>query len=68
MRKAAPIAAQQTGGSGSLAVSDRHIGTALDELLDERGALTRVLLGGGDEATAVQRGGTEWLSEARHHP
>jgi cell division protease FtsH len=68
MRKAALIAAQQTDGPGSLAVSDRHIGTALDELLDERSALTRVLLGGRDEATAAQRGGTEWLGEARHHP
>jgi cell division protease FtsH len=55
LRKAALIAAQETGGSGSLAVSDRHINTALDELLDERSALTRVLLGGRDQTTAVQR-------------
>jgi ATP-dependent 26S proteasome regulatory subunit len=68
MRKASLLAAQETDGSGVLAVSDRHVGAALDELLDERSALTRVLLGGGDEATAAWHGGTEWLSEARRLP
>ena len=68
MRKASLLAAQETDGSGVLAVNDRHIGAALDELLDERSALTRVLLGGGNEATAMQRGGTEWLGEARRLP
>jgi cell division protease FtsH len=68
MRKASLLAAQETDGSGVLAVSDRHVGAALDELLDERSALTRVLLGGGDKGTAVQHGGTEWLSEARRLP
>jgi hypothetical protein len=58
MRKAALLAAQESDGSGVLVVSDRHIGTALDELLDERSALTRVLLGAGDDATAAQHGGT----------
>jgi ATP-dependent 26S proteasome regulatory subunit len=61
IRKAALIAAQET--DGSLVVSDSHLGAALDELLDERGALTRVLLGGEDREAAVQRGGTEWLGE-----
>ena len=48
MRKSALIAAQQTSASGSLAVSERRVGAALDELLEERSTLTRVLLGGKD--------------------
>lgn len=48
MRKSALIAVQENSASGSLAVSDRHVGAALDELLEERSTLTRVLLGGKD--------------------
>jgi hypothetical protein len=39
--------AGETGdGDGPLLVSDRHLSAALDELLDSRNQLTRVLLGG----------------------
>lgn len=60
MRKAALIAAHETNAGGLLAVSERHIGAALDELLDEHSKLTRVLLGGGDLGAEARPGPTEW--------
>jgi cell division protease FtsH len=46
MRKAALAAALAVDGDGPIPVTDRHVSTALDELLDEESALTRSLLGG----------------------
>lgn len=63
MRKAALVAAMESDGSGPLTVTDGHVGAALDELLAEEGALTRVLLGGGkgEQQVGAPRPGTEWL-------
>ena len=55
LRKAALFAAEDSGeddgaGDGSpLRVTDAHMSLALDELLDTRNQLTRLLLGGGEE-------------------
>lgn len=60
MRKAA-LAAAERGDGEDIQVTDRDMSEALDELLSERSALTRVLLGGspsGDQPSA----GTEWLT------
>jgi ATP-dependent 26S proteasome regulatory subunit len=47
LRKAALLAAEDDGaGEGAIRVRDAHLRTALDQLLDSRGQLTRVLLGG----------------------
>jgi hypothetical protein len=48
LRRSAIIAAAESG-SDRLAVSADHLDTALDELLDTRNAMTRVLLGGGKD-------------------
>ena len=61
MRKAAVLAAVGGDGDGTLTVTDDHIHRALDELLAEESALTRVLLGG--EMRTMRRPGTEWLVE-----
>jgi cell division protease FtsH len=54
MRKSALLAAEDDpDGSGSPVVTDAHVNAALDELLAERSALTRSLLGG------ASRGGDE---------
>jgi hypothetical protein len=45
LRRAALISAD-TGSAGPLAVSAEQLDAALDELLDTRNAMTRVLLGG----------------------
>jgi cell division protease FtsH len=45
VRKSALIAASSRSGNGRIVVEDTDIRAALDELLDERSALTRVLLG-----------------------
>ncbi|MDP9341653.1 MAG: AAA family ATPase [Actinomycetota bacterium] len=69
MRKAGLLAAVESDGSGRLTVTDAHVQTALDELLAEGGALTRVLLGGGGEAPGRgPRPGTEWLLEGDASP
>ena len=49
LRRAALIAANESS-SQELAVSSDQLDTALEELLDTRNAMTRVLLGGGREA------------------
>lgn len=47
LRRAAVLAAEAgTGGDGALSVSADQLEAALDELLDTRNAMTRVLLGG----------------------
>ena len=48
LRRAALISAERTDedGDGALAVGDTELGAALDQLLDERNQLTRILLGG----------------------
>ncbi len=60
LRRAALIAADDPTEEG-LAVSAEQLDAALDELLDTRNAMTRVLLGGrrstATEATAVDNGG-----------
>ena len=48
LRRAALVAATSTTGR-ELQVSADHLDAALDELLDTRNAMTRVLLGGGGE-------------------
>jgi ATP-dependent 26S proteasome regulatory subunit len=48
LRRAALVAASETD-SGDLAVSADQLDAALDELLDTRNAMTRVLLGGGKD-------------------
>ncbi|HSD48286.1 MAG TPA: hypothetical protein VLE71_00490, partial [Actinomycetota bacterium] len=59
MRKAAVLAAVETTGEGRLTVTDGDVHAALDELLAEESALTRVLLGG--EVRTHRRPGTEWM-------
>jgi ATP-dependent 26S proteasome regulatory subunit len=46
MRKAALVSAQSSNGNATIEVTDAHLAEALDELLSERSALTRALLGG----------------------
>lgn len=46
LRQAALLAATHTPDGRELAVSAADLGAALDELLDTRNAMTRVLLGG----------------------
>jgi len=53
------IAAESEPGDDRITVTDAHVTQALDELLDEESALTRVLLGG--RGDAVSRPGVGWL-------
>jgi cell division protease FtsH len=46
MRKAALVSAMSSNGAETIEVTDAHVAEALDELLSERHALTRALLGG----------------------
>jgi hypothetical protein len=61
LRRAALVAAEDDSADGSAAadddaapirVTDRHMATALDELLDTRSRLTQALLGGGPSVSA----------------
>lgn len=61
MRKAALLAAIESGDGDGLAVGDGHIHAALDELMAEGSALTRALLGGAPSAAEERRPGTEWM-------
>jgi len=62
MRKAALMTALEGEGSGRLTVTDEHVNAALDELLADESALTRVLLGGAlGEKRGPRRPGTDWL-------
>ena len=47
LRKAALLACEDDDGDGPIHVNDTHLDAALDQLLDSRNQLTRVLLGGG---------------------
>ena len=49
LRRAALVAAARSAGDGELQVSADDLDRALDELLDTRNAMTRVLLGGAPE-------------------
>jgi hypothetical protein len=60
LRKAALIAAIDQAGDDKIIVTDPHVTRALDELLDEESALTRILLGGRSGADA-SRPGLAWL-------
>jgi ATPase family associated with various cellular activities (AAA) len=61
LRRAALRAADEAGteGSGPIRVTDAHLAAALDQLLDARNQLTRVLLGGGGRSgpAAARHGG-----------
>jgi hypothetical protein len=54
------IAAESEPGDDRIRVTDAHVTQALDELLDEESALTRVLLGGRGDADG-SRPGVGWL-------
>jgi ATP-dependent 26S proteasome regulatory subunit len=56
LRRAALVAAEDAPGDSSapLVVSDAHMNAALDQLLDTRSQLTRVLLGGRVAATPAR--------------
>ena len=49
MRKAALVSALSSDGAEAIEVNDAHVADALDELLSERNALTRALLGGSQQ-------------------
>lgn len=74
LRRAALYAAEEDGrdcepGGVPLRVTDAHMGAALDQLLDTRSKLTRVLLGGGTvrEADAGTSGSAS-SRPASHRP
>jgi hypothetical protein len=52
LRKAALLSCEGEEGEGPIRVADVHLETALGQLLDSRNQLTRVLLGGGQPASA----------------
>jgi hypothetical protein len=52
IRKAAVLAASRSDGAKRISVRDKHVTESLDELLAERSALTRVLLGGAQDETS----------------
>src|SRR5205823_10743744 len=66
MRTAAVVAASRSDGAQGIVVRDRDVAESLEELLTDRSALTRVLLGGAREGVRSP-GRTEWLlaEEAR---
>lgn len=53
MRKAALVSAQSSNGDARIELTDAHVAEALDELLSERSALTRALLGGSQPREAA---------------
>jgi cell division protease FtsH len=55
LRRAALLAAEDDAGVGAIRVTDTQVRTALDQLLADRGQLTRVLLGGGPAAATQAR-------------
>ena len=46
LRKAALLSCEDDDSEGPIRVTDAHLDAALDQLLDSRNQLTRVLLGG----------------------
>jgi ATP-dependent 26S proteasome regulatory subunit len=56
LRRAALLAAEDdASGEGAIRVTDTQVRAALDQLLADRGQLTRVLLGGGSAAATPAR-------------
>jgi ATPase family associated with various cellular activities (AAA) len=51
LRKAAVLSCEADPGDGPIRVTGAHLAAALDQLLDTRNQLTRVLLGGGSPQT-----------------
>lgn len=60
VRKAALLAASTSAGAEQIVVHDEHVTESLDELLAERSALTRVLLGGAQDNSRTA-GPRDWL-------
>jgi AAA+ superfamily predicted ATPase len=52
LRKAALFSCEDEAAEGPIRVRDAHLEAALDQLLDSRNQLTRVLLGGGKPGDA----------------
>jgi cell division protease FtsH len=61
VRKSALLAASRSGEGTAISVSDEHVVESLDELLAERSALTRVLLGGHLDGEQQLTGPRDWL-------
>jgi ATP-dependent 26S proteasome regulatory subunit len=60
VRKAALLAASRSGGGEHIRITDEDLTQSLDDLLAERSALTRVLLGGAQDESRVP-GPRDWL-------
>jgi SpoVK/Ycf46/Vps4 family AAA+-type ATPase len=60
VRKAALLAASRSAGDERIRVSQEDFTESLDDLLAERSALTRVLLGGAQDESRVS-GSRDWL-------
>lgn len=61
VRKSALLAASRSGKDGAISVRDEHVLESLNELLAERSALTRVLLGGAADTEQTSIGPRDWL-------
>jgi ATP-dependent 26S proteasome regulatory subunit len=61
VRKSALLAASRSGKDSAISVRDEHVSESLDELLAERSALTRVLLGGAADSEQTSIGPRDWL-------
>jgi hypothetical protein len=66
LRKAALLACEDDAADGPIRVADRHLATALDQLLDSRNHLTRVPLGG-EQPGGEQPAGTGGQRPAGPH-
>jgi hypothetical protein len=66
LRRAALLAAEACAGPADapLRVTDAHLGAALDQLLDPRGALTRTLLGGRGQDAVIRPMGADAVIRA----
>lgn len=60
VRKSALLAAGRSADGGRIVVRDEHVAACLDELLAQRSALTRVLLGGSSDESRTT-GPRDWL-------
>ncbi len=58
LRKAALLSCEDDDGEGPIRVTDAHLKAALDQLLDNRNQLTRVLLGGEQPSGAPEPPGS----------
>jgi ATP-dependent 26S proteasome regulatory subunit len=73
LRKAALLACEDDDGDGPIRLTDAHLDAALDQLLDTRNQLTRILLGGeqprpGPSARRAARPGPSARRAARPGP